>query len=164
MTIQRVHPAYAEGFYALWQTVSEQGDDVIGPPPSLEKVKRVLTLHSEKTAPSFIYLKDGALVASAEVFPSPKAGEEKQGILGVQVHPDYRRRGIAKQLLNAVLVDCQRYGIEQVDLTVYQHNAGAIRLYQQFGFQPREAPQTITLPSGRAVLNQTMTLSLAPSR
>ena len=161
MTIHRMHPAYAEGFHALWQRVCEEGEEMIGPPPPIDKVKRVLALHNEKSVPSFIVIKDGALVAAAEVFPKREDQAEKCGILGVQVHPDYRRQGLAKQLLTTVLTDCQRYGIEQVELTVYQHNHSAIRLYQQFGFQASERVTEETLPSGRVVINQTMALTLA---
>ena len=50
------------------------------------------------------------------------------------VHPEYRRRGIAQQLLAKVLLVCAQTGAAQVYLEVRANNHAAQRLYHKFGF------------------------------
>lgn len=52
-------------------------------------------------------------------------------IATVCVHPDYRRQGIADQLLDRVEVEM---GQPRVRLTVRESNTGAIALYQHRGY------------------------------
>jgi [ribosomal protein S18]-alanine N-acetyltransferase len=54
-------------------------------------------------------------------------------VMNVAVDPDFRRRGIATALLGALL---ERVGRDaQVTLEVRQSNAGALALYERFGFR-----------------------------
>jgi ribosomal-protein-alanine N-acetyltransferase len=54
-------------------------------------------------------------------------------VMNVAVDPDFRRRGIASALLVALL---ERIGPDaQVTLEVRQSNAGALALYERFGFR-----------------------------
>jgi ribosomal-protein-alanine N-acetyltransferase len=58
-------------------------------------------------------------------------------VMNVAVDPDYRRRGIATTLLARLFertADDERRGYT---LEVRVSNAGAIRLYEQLGFEPR---------------------------
>ncbi|MCA1369153.1 GNAT family N-acetyltransferase [Bradyrhizobium sp. BRP14] len=55
--------------------------------------------------------------------------------LGMSVHDDYRRRGIGKALLEALLEAADRWlGISRIELTVFTDNEAAIALYRQAGF------------------------------
>lgn len=56
-------------------------------------------------------------------------------ITNVAVHPAYRRRGIARELLAAVLDDAVRRSLSVVGLEVRPTNAEARALYESFGFQ-----------------------------
>ena len=51
------------------------------------------------------------------------------------VHPDWRRRGLASQLLTHVLDDAVRLGADKATLEVRESNEGARRLYERFGFE-----------------------------
>jgi ribosomal-protein-alanine N-acetyltransferase len=58
-------------------------------------------------------------------------------VMNVAVDPDYRRQGIASMLLARLFertADDERRGYT---LEVRVSNAGAIRLYEQLGFEPR---------------------------
>ncbi|MDK1384098.1 GNAT family N-acetyltransferase [Sinorhizobium sp. 8-89] len=55
--------------------------------------------------------------------------------LGMSVHDDYRRRGIGKALLDALIDAADRWlGISRIELTVFTDNEAAIALYRQAGF------------------------------
>jgi ribosomal-protein-alanine N-acetyltransferase len=56
-------------------------------------------------------------------------------ITNLAVHPDYRRRGVARALLEAMLAGARQRGVELVFLEVRPTNAEAIGLYASFGFQ-----------------------------
>jgi ribosomal-protein-alanine N-acetyltransferase len=51
-------------------------------------------------------------------------------IINVAVHPEYRRRGTAKKLIESVLNDCDVFFLE-----VRVSNIPAIKLYEKYGFK-----------------------------
>lgn len=53
----------------------------------------------------------------------------------VGVHPDFRRRGIARQLMEACLQDAAHKGGRSAYLDVIADNVGAVTLYEKMGFQ-----------------------------
>jgi GNAT superfamily N-acetyltransferase len=52
------------------------------------------------------------------------------------VHPDRRRSGVARALLDSVLSAAQRRGALRLSLQTEPDNIGALRLYEQHGFVP----------------------------
>jgi ribosomal protein S18 acetylase RimI-like enzyme len=69
-----------------------------------------------------------ALVLGSRV--SPQSGHLTQ----VCVHPAYRRRGIARQLLNIAAYHFMRLGATEISLTVTEANSTAIDLYKHEGY------------------------------
>ena len=80
-------------------------------------------------------------------------------ISGVGVHPDYRRRGIARQLVSATLEMVRSRGARVVLLDVIDANYPAYKLYQSLGFdtytgtlalelEPQAALSLPPLPAG----------------
>ena len=68
----------------------------------------------------------------------PKPGEGFSWIATIGVLPEYRRRGIGRELLRA----CEaRLRTPRVRLSVRASNAGAIRLYELEGYQQVEVGQ-----------------------
>jgi ribosomal-protein-alanine N-acetyltransferase len=55
-------------------------------------------------------------------------------IATIAVHPDYRQRGIARQLMVDILKESYRRGAELVTLEVRQNNLPAQMLYRRFRF------------------------------
>ncbi|WP_250645478.1 ribosomal protein S18-alanine N-acetyltransferase [Salidesulfovibrio onnuriiensis] len=60
---------------------------------------------------------------------------DEMEILNLAVHPDFRRRGLARRLLAAVMDVCREKGMQSGFLDVKESNAPAISLYEDFGFQ-----------------------------
>ena len=59
-----------------------------------------------------------------------------QGELGnVSVAPGWRRRGIGRKLVNAVLARAADRGVREVFLEVRVSNVGAQKLYHRYGFE-----------------------------
>lgn len=53
-------------------------------------------------------------------------------IASIGVHPDYRRRGVGRQLMDACE---QALGTDRVRLSLRTSNTAALRLYQELGYQ-----------------------------
>lgn len=56
-------------------------------------------------------------------------------ISNVAVHPDYRRKSIAKQMMEELLSRGQKFGIDAFTLEVRAGNEAAVKLYEYFGFK-----------------------------
>jgi ribosomal protein S18 acetylase RimI-like enzyme len=69
-----------------------------------------------------------ALVLGSRV--SPQSGHITQ----VCVHPEYRRRGLARMMLSLVAYWFMRQGATEISLTVTEANADAIKLYLSVGY------------------------------
>jgi len=65
---------------------------------------------------------------------SMQEGNEAQ-IIRLAVIPEYRRRGIASQLMADALATFRRGRVRRVALNTQSDNAAAQRLYERFGFQ-----------------------------
>lgn len=86
----------------------------------------------------FVWEEDGAIVGNATLGLANSHG----GIWllsNVAVHPAYRRRGIARALVDMALAETRRQGGRWLTLHVQGDNAGARDLYFQAGFQSLEA-------------------------
>jgi len=57
-------------------------------------------------------------------------------VVTLDVHPDHRRRGLGKALLDTLLEHLSRDGAFESRLEVDAGNAGAIAFYQALGFRP----------------------------
>ncbi len=85
----------------------------------------------------FVWEEDGQIVGNVTLFPArvPVELGRTTIIANVAVHPDYRRRGIARRLMEASLEAIAAGGGAAAILQVEEDNAGAVRLYQNLGFR-----------------------------
>ena len=60
---------------------------------------------------------------------------EESELLDIAVHPDYRRRGIGKKLMQFYIDFSRRRGIHTLYLEVNASNQSAIQLYQGFTYE-----------------------------
>ncbi|MBK5114081.1 MAG: GNAT family N-acetyltransferase [Candidatus Heimdallarchaeota archaeon] len=75
--------------------------------------------------------RDGKLVSALTL-----STEKKTGTIGnVMTHPDYRRKGYAKKLFRKAVADGKKLGLNKITLDVHAQNTGAIKLYENEGFQ-----------------------------
>ena len=59
---------------------------------------------------------------------------DEADIMNVAVHPDFRRQGIAEDLINRLVADLKERGIRALLLEVRVSNTPAITLYEKLGF------------------------------
>ena len=55
-------------------------------------------------------------------------------ISGIAVHPHHRNAGIGTRLLDAAHQRARDLGLPRISLICFEHNSGAMRLYQRHGY------------------------------
>ncbi len=56
-------------------------------------------------------------------------------ITTLSVHPDYRKKGVAQNLIFTIIDDCYKNKIKYITLEVRESNIAAISLYEKNGFK-----------------------------
>lgn len=56
-------------------------------------------------------------------------------ITTLSVHPDYRKKGVAQNLIFSIVDDCYKNKIKYITLEVRESNIAAISLYEKNGFK-----------------------------
>ncbi len=84
----------------------------------------------------YVWVANGRLVGNVSVYPASGTGFDGRAyvIVNVAVHPDYQRRGIAHQLMQAAMETIAQRGGRSAILQVDTDNPVARRLYLRLGF------------------------------
>ncbi len=81
----------------------------------------------------FVWIEDGRIVGNVTL--SPEEGHlDRYLVINVAVKPEYRRRGIARALMQKSIEHLRMLNVKIALLNVRPNNLGAIKLYQDLGF------------------------------
>ena len=56
-------------------------------------------------------------------------------VLSIATHPDFRRKGLAREMLTETFAEAEKLGIKELTLEVRVGNTAAISLYESLGFK-----------------------------
>lgn len=82
----------------------------------------------------YVWVADGKLVGNVSVYPVGRPNRDTWIIANVGVHPDYQRRGIATQMMEASMAMIRQRGGRCARLQVDQDNEVARHMYEHLGF------------------------------
>lgn len=85
----------------------------------------------------FVWEENGRIVGNASLIPFHHRRKKIHLIANVAVHPEARRRGIARALTQECLSQARRRKADSIWLHVRDDNPGAMDLYSQLGFRER---------------------------
>lgn len=102
----------------------------------------------------FVYIVDDKLIGNLSILPFRKTGELIYLIANVAVHPDFRRRGIARKLTAKALQFAQSHSADKVWLQVRDDNPSAQQLYLSMGFEERVRRSTWTYKPAETIAKQ----------
>jgi GNAT superfamily N-acetyltransferase len=97
----------------------------------------------------YIWEEDGRLVGNLSLIPLNKQGKRVYFIANVAVHPDYRRKGIARALTEAGMDYVRRRHVSTAWLQVRTDNPNALNLYLSEGFIERAMRHTWQVVPGK---------------
>jgi len=100
------------------------------------------------SAEGFVWQENRAVIGNISLIPFNSLGRSIYLIANVAVHPDFRRRGIARALTMAALEWTEKRRIRSVWLQVRENNAAAVEMYQTIGFVQRARRITWTIQPG----------------
>jgi ribosomal protein S18 acetylase RimI-like enzyme len=83
----------------------------------------------------YVWEQDGHIVGNASLIPFKDHGKRIFLIANVATHPDYRRHGIGRALTERVMKQARDRRASAIWLHVRDDNPGAIKLYEDLGFQ-----------------------------
>lgn len=85
----------------------------------------------------YVWEENGKVVGNASLVPFKHNKQRIYLIANVAVHPDFRRRGIARALTQRALQHAREKDVNNIWLHVRDDNPGAIELYAKLGFSER---------------------------
>jgi len=91
-----------------------------------------LKLRNTKALVALLSAEEGERVAG---YILGRFAADEMEITNLAVHPELRRRGIARALLWHLVERVRSRGIKKIFLEVRENNKPAIRLYEKFGFK-----------------------------
>ncbi|MHB8266842.1 GNAT family N-acetyltransferase [Bradyrhizobium sp.] len=77
---------------------------------------------------------EGEVVGWCDVTPLSRPIQAHRGVFGIGLLPQFRGQGIGTKLIRSALAAARAFGLHRVELTVREHNTGAIELYKKAGF------------------------------
>lgn len=92
-----------------------------------------LNPNASRLSLGFVWEEDGRIVGNVTVLKSQPY--HRHLVVNVAVHPDYRRRGIARNLMEYVAQMVKKRGGRQILLQVVKDNHAALQLYQSMHYQ-----------------------------
>lgn len=109
----------------------------------------------------YIWLENNHIVGNLTLIPYFKAARVVYMIANVAVHPDFRRRGIARQLTQQAIDHARDHGAAAAWLQVRNDNREAEALYLSLGFHERARRTNWTFePAGHPTLPLPRTVSI----
>lgn len=90
----------------------------------------------------FVWEEDSRIAGNLTLIPYLTFSQRYYLIANVAVHPEYRRRGIARSLTHAAIDYVRQRGVHTVWLHVRAENGAARNLYQSIGFIQRSSRTT----------------------
>jgi len=104
--------------------------------PPLEDVTRFVRDNMERGYPQFVVLSAGTVVGWCDVIPNrTRVIYSHCGSLGIGLLPEFRGKGIGRQLMQRAIEAAFVFGLTRIELAVRERNANAIALYKSLGFE-----------------------------
>jgi ribosomal protein S18 acetylase RimI-like enzyme len=132
--------------------------------PSLLRLASAATDWSGIPISGYVWIEAGELVGNVSLIPYKIKNQRCYLIANVAVHPDYRRRGIARQLTLHAIEHARHKGAASTWLHVRDTNEPAMRLYDSLDFAERTR-RTTWISQSQVPLSDLLTgITISPRR
>jgi RimJ/RimL family protein N-acetyltransferase len=138
MKVRRAVPSDAEALAELGNAVGSEPEGWLVTTNGWRNVadeRRYLrAIRRYPNAAVFVADDDGLVVGRLSIARDQHPACRHVADLGLMVAASHRRRGIGTALLEAALDWARQSDVRKLELHVFPHNTGAIKLYERFGF------------------------------
>jgi len=123
------------GFHAAFDSVAREKRYLARTEaPPLETFTAAVMDNIALGIPQVLALDEGVVVGWCQIMPHPRPTERHCGTLGMGLIASHRGRGIGTRLVREALAKARSFGLERVELEVFEGNDAAVRLYEKVGF------------------------------
>jgi len=135
LRIMPIAEEHLEGFRSVLDAVAKERRYLafLEAPP-LEESRGFVRRNIARGYPHCVALVDGSVVGWCDILPIDRPTMAHGGVLGVGVLREHRGKGIGTALIRSAIEMAKRAGLTRIELTVREHNARAIALYERLGF------------------------------
>ena len=117
--------------------------------PPIEATRAFVLDNIKRGHPQFVAVSaNSEVVGWSDVTPMSRPTQAHRGVFGVGLLPQFRGRGIGTKLTRSALAAARAFGLHRVELTVREHNTGAIELYKKEGFAIESVQHDAVLVDG----------------
>jgi len=137
----RLTPEHESGFATFLKALRDNGDEAFfSPHPFTDAYATKLSRYEGKDY--YCLAMDGGKVLGYGMLRGWDEGYERPS-LGIAIHPDERRKGLAEDLMRHLHEEARRRKSKEVRLRVKKDNPRAIGLYEKLGYRlsPDRDPQ-----------------------
>jgi ribosomal protein S18 acetylase RimI-like enzyme len=103
--------------------------------PPLEWTREFVLGNIEQGCPQLVAVSAGEVVGWCDALRKPRPIYAHCGIMGMGLLPEFRGKGIGRNLIRQTFAAARKFGFHRVELTVREDNLNAIELYKQVGFE-----------------------------
>jgi ribosomal protein S18 acetylase RimI-like enzyme len=104
--------------------------------PPLEEVRLYVLENIKHRHPQLVVLSGDRVVGWCDIIPNRvRVIYSHCGTLGIGLLPEFRGKGIGRQLMQLTINDAFAFGLSRIELTVREANLNAIALYKSLGFE-----------------------------
>ena len=105
-------------------------------PVTVESRKRWLTEHTPDRHPFWVLEENGTVAGwlTLKTF-QPRAAYDGTAEVSVYVAEKFRRRGVARRLLEEAIARAPRLGLHTFVGLIFAHNEASLKLFEQLGFE-----------------------------
>jgi ribosomal protein S18 acetylase RimI-like enzyme len=104
--------------------------------PPIEATRTFVLDNIKRGHPQLVAVStNGEVVGWCDVTPMSRPTQAHRGVFGVGLLPQFRGQGIGTKLTQSALAAARAFGLHRVELTVREHNTGAIELYKKERFE-----------------------------
>jgi ribosomal protein S18 acetylase RimI-like enzyme len=103
--------------------------------PPLESMRAFVLNNISQGYPQLVAVSASQVVGWCDIVPKPRPIYAHVGVLGMGLLPEFRGQRLGDRLIRQTLAAARAFGLNRVELSVRENNAGAVALYKRVGFE-----------------------------
>lgn len=136
ITIKDIQEDHINGFRAALDSVAKEKKYLMWTEaPPIESTREFILNNIKRGIPQVVALDNEKIIGWCDIIPHSRPAARHVGSLGIGIKNDYRHKGIGTLLMQEALTRAKQYGLERIELEVFESNAAAIKLYKKFHFK-----------------------------